>query len=417
MITSKSRIFSVLLSFSALMCSVSCAQEKKQFPKRAERIAEHITYKPFAAEPHSEYILDKTVDLKGNAWRLPEGMTIICRGGKFRNGLLAGNGTHIKGDSVAFDHVNIRGTWNVPQISTAMFEDLSYDNALRDVVALSNPKMQNTITIGKGNYTFALKEGDDIGIELKDSVNLILDGTLTMKPSGLFYYDIICIEGTNIDISGKGSIIGDRKTHRGDSGEWGMGIRFNGAHQCSIDGLTIQNCWGDGIYISKKSSNIMIRNCNISKCRRQGVTVGAATDILIDDVNVSDIAGTKPEYAIDIEPNKRDSASNVIVRRMTTKNCMGAFKATLNRESSVTNVVFEDCKAYNTGKWPVFKIKGCKDVTVKGCEVVGSKSKYAIVATKNDNIFFRDNIFSLNNKLFYSTNGITIERNKVNRKK
>ena len=397
-----------------LMCGQACAQQKKKpTPKRPERIEEHIDYRVFEAKGHSEYILDKTIDLGGEAWELPEEMSIVCRGGIFRNGTLAGNGTHIKGDGIIFDHVRIKGTWNVPQISTAMFHDLTYDNALRDVMALANHDMQNTVTIAEGHYTFALKEGDDIGIIIPDSTRLVLDGTLTMKPCILLYYDIISIEGANIHITGRGNIVGDKTRHRGTDGEWGMGVRFKGASHCSLAGLSISDCWGDGICIGRQSKDIKVRNCNISKCRRQGITVGAAENVLIEDVNISDIAGTKPEYAIDVEPNKKQSANNVVVRRTTATNCQGAFKATVNKDASVTNVVFESCKAENTGKWPVFKIKDCENVVVKDCVIEGSDSKYTIVAVHNKDIVLKGNSFRIQNRLSYTNKDIVFEDNRI----
>ena len=397
-----------------LMCGQACAQQKKKpTPKRPERTEEHINYRAFEAKSHSEYILDKTIDLGGEAWLLPEGVTIVCRGGIFRNGTIAGNSTRIKGDGTIFDHVRIKGTWNVPQISTSQFRDLSYDNGLRDVLALASLDVQNTVTITEGRYTFALKEGDDIGIVVPDSTHLVLDGTLTMKPCNLLYYDIISVEGENIHISGKGSIVGDKVRHTGNDGEWGMGIRFKGASHCSLSGLSISECWGDGICIGRQSKNITVRNCNISKCRRQGITVGAAENVLIEDINIADIAGTKPEYAIDVEPNKKQSASNVVVRRVTANDCQGAFKATVNKGSSVTGVVFESCKAFNTGRWPVFKIKDCKNVEVRNCQVEGSDSKYTIVAVRNKDIVFKGNIFRIRNRLSYTNKDIVFDDNKI----
>lgn len=396
-----------------LMCSQSCAQKKKKLtPKRPEKAEEHIAYRIFEADGNTVYILDKTIDLGGDAWQLPEGMTIECRGGIFCNGTLAGNGTCIKGNGRLFDHVRIRGTWHVPQISTTLFCDMTYDNALRDVVALASPDMQNTVTIEEGNYTFSLKAGDDIGIVVPDSTHLILDGKLTMKPNNLLYYDIICAEGRNIRISGKGSIVGDRPGHIGSGGEWGMGVRFKGARKCSIDGITISDCWGDGICIGKQSNDITVRNCTITSCRRQGITVGAAENVLIEDVYIANIAGTKPEYAIDVEPNKKQSASNVVVKRVTATNCMGAFKATVNKGASVKDVVFEDCKAFNTGQWPVFKFKDCENVVVKNCQVEGSGSKYTIVAVRNRGITFMRNTFRVNNRLTYTQKDIVFEENK-----
>ena len=96
------------------------------------------------------YIIDKTIDLKGKTLYLPPGITIQMRGGKFKNGILKGDNTRLKYNEkkIIFDRVNITGSWKVSNISTTMFETLDYTNSLRDVLALSNPEIKNTIYIG-----------------------------------------------------------------------------------------------------------------------------------------------------------------------------------------------------------------------------------------------------------------------------
>jgi len=103
--------------------------------------------------PHSTYLVNKEINLRGQKVVLPEGVTLKFNNGFFSNGEIIGNATRISGkSSKIFDRVTISGIWNVPKISTAMFRDLSYDNALRDVVALSDPSVHNIITIDKGEY-------------------------------------------------------------------------------------------------------------------------------------------------------------------------------------------------------------------------------------------------------------------------
>ena len=94
---------------------------------------------------------------------------------------------------------------------------------------------------------------------------------------------------------------------------------------------------------------------------------------------------------------------------------MGAFKATVNKGSSVTDVVFEECRAFNTGRWPVFKIKGCKNVEVRNCDVKGSDAKYTIVAVCNNGITFKGNAFHVNNRLTYTEKNIEFVSNKISR--
>lgn len=101
-------------------------------------------------------VVSSDVDLRGANIDLPKGFTLEIKGGRIKNGTLIGNQTKLKCSGKVFNRVQIKGSWNVPEISTSMFTDLSYDNALKDVLALAHPKVQNTIVIEKGDYYVTL---------------------------------------------------------------------------------------------------------------------------------------------------------------------------------------------------------------------------------------------------------------------
>ena len=101
---------------------------------------------------NSTFYVNKAIDLKGDSLWLPQGVTLCFTSGFFKNGILVGNRSKITCSGIAFDHMTIKGSWNVPDISTKMFADLSHENALKDVLALANPEVKNVITIEKGDY-------------------------------------------------------------------------------------------------------------------------------------------------------------------------------------------------------------------------------------------------------------------------
>ncbi|ANE46247.1 hypothetical protein SY83_08145 [Paenibacillus swuensis] len=64
-----------------------------------------------------------------------------------------------------------------------------------------------------------------------------------------------------------------------------------------------------GVYAQAKSKDIIVRNSEISFNRRQGITVGGADKVLIENNKIHDIAGTAPQSGVDLEggyfPNSR----------------------------------------------------------------------------------------------------------------
>ncbi len=220
------------------------------------------------------------LDLEGKTYQIPKGVTIRQKGGVIKNGALIGNRTKLISKKAIFDKVTIKGTWSVEVISTNLFKDLNYINSLRDVVALASPTVTNHIFIEKGNYIFSLDSKNKRGITIPSNTSIQIDGNISITPNDLDYYEILNAKGENITISGKGCIIGDKFQHTGTKGEWGMGIFIRGKNIC-VRNLTINDCWGDCIYVGGNSRFVHIDNC------------------LIKNVH-----GTAPQYAIDMEPNK-----------------------------------------------------------------------------------------------------------------
>ena len=64
-------------------------------------------------------------------------------------------------------------------------------------------------------------------------------------------YSVVGMVGcSNVTISG-GTITGDRSTHTGTTGEWGMGIYVGtGSTNITIQNLTVKDCWGDGLCVA-----------------------------------------------------------------------------------------------------------------------------------------------------------------------
>lgn len=197
------------------------------------------------------YVINDTIDLNRKTLYIPANSTLSIRGGVIRNGIVNGDNTILKykKGSVVFDSVHIKGTWVVSSIRSSLFKDLSYDNSLKDVIALTNPKIYNTVVIEKGVYQVTAFKPKDICLQVESNTDDILYGDIFLTPNNYVMYSIVRLEGDNITFKGTGSINGDKYTHTGKEGEWGMGIFVMGGRNVRISGLTVKECWGDCIYI------------------------------------------------------------------------------------------------------------------------------------------------------------------------
>lgn len=334
-------------------------------------------------------------DLNGSTINIPEGCVLQFEGGSISNGTITGQGTKILGSTLnIFTSIVIEGTWNVPTISTSMFSSLSEDNDLRKVIALSNSRIQNTIIIEDGIYNIDIETNQGTGITLNSNTHLILNGNIQLKSNNFTNYSIINIVNcSNVIVSGSGSIIGDRETHIDTGGEWGMGINILDSVNVEITGIDVSNCWGDSIYIGNPStSRININKCHLSKSRRQGISITEGDTIVVDSCTITDIIGTDPQSAIDIEPNANGNITNVIVKNVKVSACHIGIMAYARAAGAIINnisfyncyvngvtfagyrmigeginlVSIENCISVNSGGYPI-EIRYMNDFKISNC--------------------------------------------------
>ena len=250
-------IFRILMIISVAVF-LSCGSGNAETPQQEKKvIADTVNASILGIVDGDKIIIDKIVDLKGNVCKIPANKILFFKGGIIKNGFLYGNMTKIECKGKAFNRVTIKGSWDVPEISTKLFVDLSYENSQREVVALAHPKVKNRIVIEKGDYKVMVEQKAKVCVPLCSNTDFILKGTIRLTPNNLKSCDIIQAKGENITIKGNGTIIGDKHTHTGTEGEWGMGINLKRAVNATISGLTIKDCWGDCIYVGGNSRNVL----------------------------------------------------------------------------------------------------------------------------------------------------------------
>ena len=391
-----------LLVVLSASCNFSAQGEVPVLSYSSERVNKEI----YGLEENHVFVLIDTIDLDGKTLALPANVTIKAKGGLLRNGRIVGNNTSIISKMGVFDKVVIDGTWAVKNISTLLFKDLNYCNSLRDVFALSNSNISNNIYIAPGDYQVKANRQSDACLRINGNTTIVIDGNITLQPNDYISYNIIRIEGDNINISGKGIIKGDRWTHLGKKGEWGMGIGIYNSNHVIIKNLTIQDCWGDCIYIAGRSKDVEILCCNLSKSRRQGISITSATGVNIFDCVISDISGTEPQFGIDIEPNKGDTVSQVSIKKTKIGNCKGGIM-TFGRaqDAIVMDILICSCTLFNIETDPVHLNKSDK-IKVEKCVIYNSKER-TINCYESNNVLLANNKIKVKSILRYSNTSYT----------
>ena len=393
--------FNVIILFVAFLCS-SC-QGRITGPAESLRSArDTLDISSVGIVSHGVFSIERDIDLLGKVLVLPEGITLKEKGGCLKNGVIVGNDTKIFSKGALFDHISVEGSWLVPRISTALFKDLSYENALRDVMALTNPAISNRVVLRQGDYVVRAEKNADVCVPVSSNTDLIIDGTVKLLPNDFTNYYIVRAMGENIKISGKGCIVGDKHAHTGNSGEWGMGVDLYDAHHVVLSGLHIRDCWGDCIYVGENSTDVTIENCALDHGRRQGISITKADRVTIRNCEISNVSGTAPEYAIDIEPNGRDTVDNVFIENVEVKNCKGGF--TVNgaaKDSNVGSVFIRNCRAYGDGKIAV-SLNDCNYALMEKC-VITQVDKDKNIACRNvGNLTIKNNTLYLDKSIITS---------------
>lgn len=208
----------------------------------------------------------------------------------------------------------------------------------------------------------ALGNGKFGGIVLTSNQKLI------MSPSALLvaipnsesddFQVILAFGRDNVTISG-GQIIGERKEHKGKSGESGHGINIAGCTNVTIENIEISQCWGDGIYLGMYngwdengkrkeyySNHITIENCNLHHNRRSNMSItDNVSNVTVRGCQFYYASGTDPECGINIEPGKNTSCSNVTISDSQFYGNKGQTIQILGQlNAHIKGVTIENCK-------------------------------------------------------------------------
>lgn len=273
------------------------------------------------------------LNLGGATINLPQDAVLNFCGGYIYNGELVGSNTkaHFTKNCIG-PNLIFTGSWDVPYICSDILADFQSANALKTLNGLLSDTTYNVLQIVPGNYIFTPEVNADKLIDLKSNTKLIIDGNLAITPNGFpNYYLVRAVNSSNLEITGKGKIVGDADEHNytttPSTHEWGMCIALSGCEKVFVHDITLEDATGDGIDIAESSSRvpkqICVEHCTISHCGRQGISVTAGEQIKIRGCRIDDIYRTLPRAAVDIEANQGYRVSAVEVSDLVISRCRG----------------------------------------------------------------------------------------------
>lgn len=226
--------------------------------------------------------------------------------------------------------------------------------AIQSALNASKTKGIPYVCFPSGTYKVSATSTDNnfyTALNLYSGQHLIFDQTtLQLTANSYDFYAIINIHNiSNVELSGNLTIIGDRESHTGTTGESGHGIRIVNSHNVHVSDVDIRYTWGDGVCVggngtmAEISQNVTIERVQTYKCSRNGLSIIEAQDVVVRDCDFSYTDRTNPQYGIDIEPNL-GTATNILIENVRMlNNGVGSFtlyvkKATMPGTITLRNI-------------------------------------------------------------------------------
>jgi len=235
-------------------------------------------------------------------------------------------------------------------------------------------------------------------IRLRSNMHLELSprATLKQRPTDAYAaYIIYAYHVNDVEISG-GEIVGERNQHLTSTGENGRGIQLRGCERVTIRNIKLSDFWGDGISIGTtlaedgpkiRSNDIVIDNIISTNNRRQGLSIGPATNVQVWNSEFSETEGTAPQCGIDIEPEQGQFTDNVLI---------------------------QNCVLRNNHAYGILLYKRLSNIAIKHCKIFENNAGIVCEAPINTYVAFNDVHNNTNNALVIkaTVDGITAGHNR-----
>lgn len=262
-----------------------------------------------------------------------------------------------------------KGDYRIPQdfVETKDKDDtMSFIRAIRSL-----DEECNTLYVPVGTYR--INATVRIQVE-KSDINIIMSDGAVLEAIGNSntHSDVFEVKNVNnVTITG-GIIKGERYQHSGSKGEWGMGIGIYDSHNITVDGVSISQCFGDGIYIGSDRpkdadagcTDIKILNCHLFNNRRNNLSIVYGSNVTVDKCRFEYANGTAPEYGIDIETN--DSSKPCKHIQILNSSFQGNGGAAMGIVTATDDILVKDCVLNGD-----FINYAGTNVVLSGCKVNG----------------------------------------------
>jgi hypothetical protein len=287
------------------------------------------------------------------------------------------------------------------------------DSTLAIQAAINDCPAGGRVIIPNGNFkinpylNFSTVLNRPYGIKLNNDLTLEVNGRLFCNPNNHDEYTFILVsESEKVRIFGSGLIEGDRYTHTGTTGATAHGIEVRASSKVSIVGISVKNCWGDGIYIGDivgggKSTDISIDSCYLTDNRRNNISVIQVDGLRITKTSMTkknNVGSASPDISgIDFEPN----SSLQLIKNVIVENCYVDGNYNNDGLKSLTGIGFgaypsEDvtitkCRFINCG-YGGLRFNQIKKGIVSECFFDNISAFYCIESSESTNISLIGNI-------------------------
>ena len=195
------------------------------------------------------------------------------------------------------------------------------------------------------------------------------------------------IGATNVILRGEGTKGGILRMHKRDyqkppyePAEWRYALQLSGVKGVHVENMSFIASGGDGIVLGKNwqkpggrlwCEDVTIRHCVCDDNHRQGISVCAGKNVLIEDTVLSNTSGTPPQSGIDFEPDQfNECIANCVMRNCLSVNNAGCgyefYLGQLNARSTPVSVRIENCRSVGNTHSVLLSSRRSDGATVKG---------------------------------------------------
>ena len=241
----------------------------------------------------------------------------------------------------------IHETFVTPQMFGAVGDGVTDDtasiqSAIDNSYKVYFPKGEYRITMDSSRYHRHNFQNVCYGLKIENNDLYFEDCVIKMDGhNSPYYFMLFLYNAKNTYIHGKVTLIGDRTTNTGgDTRGEGHVIAVMHGHNITIDGVTVKDAWGDGIWLMNDGyiddvltpfpKNVNINNVLCDHNRRNGLAICCGENVSVTNSEFDNSTETLPKLGIDVEANGDGySVKNITICNVKSYGCTSGGFATV----------------------------------------------------------------------------------------